>query len=106
MNEEVNNKLMYAAKLLTKAASCLEYNVNLQKEAAATTDMMIDKGLLNGDQRDTYTKFLTQNPEKIASMNAVLHDLRTGTNAALGEVSGNSTVTSIEDDFDREILGL
>ena len=43
MNPEVRDQLLHAASLLTKAASMLEYNVNLKKEAAATADELIDR---------------------------------------------------------------
>lgn len=104
----MTNKELYlqAAELLTKAASRLEYNVNLSKEAAATTDAMINHGMLSNDQRAQYTEYLTQNPEKIASMNSALNDLRVSGVSALGELAGNSdNLVSPDDAFTRAIMG-
>lgn len=103
----MTNKELYlrAAELLEKAASRLEYSSNLSKEASATTDAMINQGMLDASQRAQYTEYLTQNPEKIASMNNALKDLKASGVSALGEVSGADNGMSLDDSFDRAILG-
>lgn len=108
MNPEAKNELLHAASLLTKAASMLEYNVNLQKEAASTAEELVTRGLLNADKKESYTDYLIENPEKIASLRKVAQELpsMTSGNGALGEVSNELfNGASAGDAFDAAILG-
>ena len=54
MKNEMYAELMHAASLLTKAASKLEYSDNLHKEASATAEALVSRGIANADQRDFY----------------------------------------------------
>lgn len=105
MNPEVRDQLLHAASLLTKAASMLEYNVNLKKEAAATADELIDRGLLSEDQRETFTESLMENPHKIATLKTAALELPARhSSGELGEVSSEMFNSNIAGDaFDRAL---
>lgn len=105
MNPEVRDQLLHAASLLTKAASMLEYNVNLKKEAAATADELIDRGLLAEDQRETFTESLMENPHKIATLKTAALELPARHfSGELGEVSSEMFNSNIAGDaFDRAL---
>ena len=105
MKNEMYAELMHAASLLTKAASKLEYSDNLHKEASATAEALVSRGIANADQRDFYKDYLSQNPEKIASIKTSLNDLPVSVNGALGEVVGGYEREGGLDDFDRAVLG-
>lgn len=105
MGSDIQRELLNAATLLEKAASAMEYSNNLQKEAADTTNLMIQHGMVKESQRNDYTEFLMKNPQKIASMKAVVNDLPAGNVDALGEVSGNGYFSGAMDSLDKAILG-
>lgn len=105
MKNEHYAELMHAASLLTKAASKLEYSNNLHKEASATAEALVSRGIANADQREFYKDYLSQNPEKIASIKTALNDLPVSGNGALGEVVGSYEREGGLDDFDRAVLG-
>lgn len=106
MNNELHAELMHAATLLTKAASYLEYANNLQKEAAAASTDLINKGVASHDQHEFYTNYFMQNPEKIASMKTAFNDLPIGNSSgALGEVAGFAPSDNAMDAFDQAVLG-
>lgn len=106
MNADVREQLMNAASLLEKAASLLEYSNNLEKKASATADAMVARGIANADQRKFYTDYLTQNPEKIASIETTLNSLPVAAkNTALGDIVGGYDADGGLDPFDQAVLG-
>jgi hypothetical protein len=105
VGSDIQQELLNAATLLEKAASIMEYSTNLHKEASDTTNMMIQHGMVKEAQRNDYINFLTKNPQKIASMKAVVNDLPAGNVDALGEVSTGSYFGGAMDPLDKAILG-
>lgn len=107
MNLELQQELLHAASLLTKAASQLEYAGVLEKEASATTSDLVARGVVQDDQREVYNTYFQQNPEKIASIRDAFKDFPTTSGSSvLGEVAGGGIANSASwDDFDRAVLG-
>lgn len=106
-NTDVVNELLNAASLLEKAASCMEYQNNLQKEAAAAADAMIDRGIGSAKDKENYINYFASNPEKIASTKNFINDLPLSNGQSdLGELVGNSNSSEGLDAFDRLVLGL
>jgi len=105
MNVQEKELLLKAADLLTKAASQLEYGRNLEKEAAATADEVISRGMATTDQREFYKDYLAQHPDKIASIKNAFSNLPLPANTGLGEAANIGTNEKGLDAFDLALLG-
>lgn len=105
MTKEQQQLALTAASLLTKAASLLEYSNNLEKEASATADAMISRGMANSNQREFYKDYLVEHPDKIASIKSAFTDIP-APNTGLGEaVIVNNDDKDGMDAFDLAVLG-
>lgn len=106
-NTDITNQLLNAASLLEKAASRLEYQNDLQKEAAAAADAMINRGIGSAEDKENYINYFASNPEKIASTKNFINDLPlSNSQSDLGELVGNSNSAEGLDAFDKLVLGL
>ena len=80
------NLLVKAAALCREAAGKLKTAGDY--EANGIVDALVAKGMVPDAERDRYTQYLIENPEKLAGARSVIDSLpsRSG---AIGEVSSN-----------------
>lgn len=92
--------LLKAASLCREASRMLKDKVGPEKQASEVVDDMIRRAGIPEGNRQAYTQFLTDNPEKIAAFGTLIGELP-GNYDAIGEAAQIEKEAGAVDAFDR-----
>lgn len=97
MNKDL---LIKAASLCREAASQLKTAGDY--EANDIVDALVAKGMIQDTEKDHYSQYLKENPEKLAAVRGVV-DALPSRSGAIGEVSSNNLSSGGADAMDNFI---
>lgn len=87
--------LMKAASLCREAAEALKMDSSPEKQASEVVEKMVSKGMLQGVEKERYTQYLAEHPEKLAAALSTI-DALPARASAIGEISNDKVASGID----------